>query len=1188
MTIRNPVSALQNIFFDTEQVDDTDLTLEQQFNNTIESGIIANHFGYGVLPESLVPSVLFDSSKTVGFLDGIAIPTQNQPSDKNFGNQLSITLSGSSAGGRKSVKVGVIGLDFQSNLQYETFYFFANETQIGSQHFTEILTLLFNDFIGDPSLSLNLGGELVIQQANPMTLSRDPIMVAQDIQPNLFFRDFFLDGPVSLQALLQGAMPLYNINTLDIMTTEAAQLTLSSGDVTTQIGEKFLATTNNIQAITLLLSVQNLVVGQENNLGWNGDLVLSIYPLQSSVSCPTDIAPSTAIQFPPSDIPIAQLSYNYNSLMAAGTVLDGVPQPVQFIFSNTPAGAGTVITPGNYYAVTLKRSGSANQCDILIAAGTNLIPNSEVTMFAGDLWVDVPDQQLWFQVWTDAAKVSDGQAYENGFGVIIPKTDQNPTTLATQDYSLGGIQFSGSTIFNAVLSAVTSETVPVSDPRTGNPVLTRQQFVPQVQLLNPIDLTNLESASEPLLLGAIVDKNIKFINSISTKIQSNLHSATIVNNKMYIKIIDDPTDTGRYDTTVTALQSELLNGMFVGAQIFPNGTNPNTYYRIANAQLCSYLLGDVNGDGIIDDSDLNLLNSYLGYNMNVGLPLNTIYVSDGYTTTTCTNGYTTLTQPFVDQFTVQFQLVDPNTGVIVADGYDGVLVANPNDNRLAQFTSASVVFNNIVGLSSYQLMVVTPSVPQDFGMFTITSLDPIADVITIQKVYLDGDTMGQLLRSDINGDFIITQTDGYLLNAYIERQMLSQAPTTTYPAPATNPYTNIGLPFNVVVFTVEQFVDRNDDYTPLTVGRAQSIHPSPDIFESDGYFAQHNFYYQPVPITIQQLLNWDEFLITSSSRPKQVPTVFTYLNGFSQNSCNLDGVTCNVYGSPPAFDSGRVDVFVPNNLVIGAGGQVENPDGSYFKVDFEVGTIVLEIPDGLFGSERTIDLLSDFIATTTINGEATGLTKLGFPAMRFADCSNVTIDALANDQVRFSVSVQSFSPNTNGLSQDGYTGIIVDGKIGVAVDYTTGLLTLNFTNLYQDAVLQTLSTKIQVDVYLKKGGFNNQTLFVDSTQVQNMLSLISVFSGANDGGPSALVDLANDVTDILPIVHGGTGLNSVPSLSGYVLMTNGSGVSYQFLQSGIIPYTPTVPANWSGSPPTTVQEALDRLAAACVAAGHTP
>ena len=283
MTIRNPVSALQNIFFDTEQVDDTDLTLEQQFNNTIESGIIANHFGYGVLPESLVPSVLFDSSKTVGFLDGIAIPTQNQPSDKNFGNQLSITLSGSSAGGRKSVKVGVIGLDFQSNLQYETFYFFANETQIGSQHFTEILTLLFNDFIGDPSLSLNLGGELVIQQANPMTLSRDPIMVAQDIQPNLFFRDFFLDGPVSLQALLQGAMPLYNINTLDIMTTEAAQLTLSSGDVTTQIGEKFLATTNNIQAITLLLSVQNLVVGQENNLGWNGDLVLSIYPLQSSV-----------------------------------------------------------------------------------------------------------------------------------------------------------------------------------------------------------------------------------------------------------------------------------------------------------------------------------------------------------------------------------------------------------------------------------------------------------------------------------------------------------------------------------------------------------------------------------------------------------------------------------------------------------------------------------------------------------------------------------------------------------------------------------------------------------------------------------------------------------------------------------------------------------------------------------------
>ena len=85
------------------------------------------------------------------------------------------------------------------------------------------------------------------------------------------------------------------------------------------------------------------------------------------------------------------------------------------------------------------------------------------------------------------------------------------------------------------------------------------------------------------------------------------------------------------------------------------------------------------------------------------------------------------------------------------------------------------------------------------------------------------------------------------------------------------------------------------------------------------------------------------------------------------------------------------------------------------------------------------------------------------------------------------MAVQSFSPNVNGYSPDGYYGAIVDGKMGVSMDYATGLLTLNFSNLYQDPIMQTLSTKIQINVFLKKGGFNNQPLFVDSTQVLKYL-----------------------------------------------------------------------------------------------------
>jgi hypothetical protein len=1151
MTKRNPVSSKQNIWFDAQQVDNTDLTLEQDHNDVIESGIINNHIGTGVLPEVLVENIIFDSLLSTGFLDGIAILPQNQPVDNNLGNQLELELTDSQAASRRNIKVGIIGLDFESNLQYETFVFKANEVQVTRKHFTKILVLLFNDFIGDPDLSFNLGGRLIIREAKPMTLSRGPLMAAQDVEPNLFFRDFFLDGPISLQALLQGAMPLYNIDTLNILTNELDNKPLLNGDVTTQIGQKFQATTNNIQKVQFLLSARNLDVSHEDDLVWNGDLVISIFPLQSNIDCASDIAPTLPIDFPPHNIPAAQLSVNFSSLQAAGIVLDSVPQPVDFVFSNSSVAGGNVIIPGNYYAVTIKRAGSANKCDILIAVGSDQVPNSRITTFTGSLWVDIPEQDLWFRVWTDAAKVSDGQAYESGHGIIIPKTTQDAESLATVDNSFEDLQFVGNDVFRAVVAADTEESVPVPDQRTGNPVLSRKQFVPNIQLLNTIDITNLEKTAEPLLLGAISDKNRKFFDSISALIGSSLYSATFVKDELIIRIVDDPTDSVRFDTSVGSLVTNLLNGDFVGAKIIPNSFNPSVGYRIASAKLASGILGDVNGDGQINSEDLDLLASYYGMDLNVGLPTNTVITTDGYTTTYA-NGYTTYTNPFSNLFGLSFQLVDPTSGTVVAEGTDGVLVANPSDPRLAQFTSASLVFNTIIGLSTYKLVVFAPFNVENNGAFDITALDSDSDVITIRKIYLTGDAIMNMLRADIDGDFRITFDDGYLLQSYIDKLPLSFSPTSTFPGPSTNPYTKIGTRFNAIRFRLEQYIDRADDYTSNSNDRDNVLHSVPDIFLNDGYFADHNFYNDAIPITIQKQLTWDESLIVTNSRPKLVPSIFTSLNGYTNHLCNIPGVNVSIYGSEPDFDKGRVDLFAPDNVIIGQGGELHRPDGNFYKVDFEVGTIILEIPDGLFGSEKTINIMDDFISDYTGDGR----TRLGFPSMKYADCSYVGADDLANDKVRFSVSVQSFSPNTSGLSTDGYGGVVVDGKIGVSIDYKTGLLTLNFTNLFQDELLRTLSTKIQVHVYLKKAGFNNKPLFVDATKVQNMLKLISVFSGAVEGGPSALVDLAADISGVLPIIHGGTGLNTVGPF-GTVLMSTGSGLNYQFIYdlTGVIPFS---------------------------------
>ena len=1185
---RSTVSAERPIWYNDQQVDETDLNAEQTANQTIQASIISNHIGDGILPQNLVANIIFDSSLAIGYLDGLAISAQNQPTDTNFGNQLSISLTGSTASGLRSVKVCIIGFDFQDNLQYETFYFFTNETQVSSFHYTQVLLLLFNDLVGNPEVSFNLGGDLIISEANPMTLSRDPIMVAQDQYPNLFFRDFFLDpslGNISLLTFLQTALPLYNIADLNINTEPLALLPILVNDVTTQIGQKFQASSNNIQKITLLLAVQNTVSGQQNNLLWNGDIIVSIYPLEDSVACETDLAPSTPIQFPPSNIPIAQISYNYTSLQGAGIVLNSVPQPVDFVFSNSPIATGNVLVSGNYYAATIKRSGSANQCNILVAIGNDILgDNSYITTFSGNLWVDIPTENLWFRIWQDAAKVSDGQAYDDGNGVAIPKTTQDSTTLATINNVFGNLPFTGNTIYQAVLQAITQDNTPVPDQITGNPVDSRQEYVPQVSLMSAVEVSSLEITSDPLILGNIMDGNIKFFTTGAPPITSVLYSATMAQDQLLIRIVDDPTDVVRFNTAVSGLATNLLNGNLVDALIIPDQTGaPATSYRIAEAELCSMIVGDVDGDGIITLNDLNLLNTFLGYNLNVGLPAVSV-ITTNYTTTTVSNGYQALTQPFANLFDIAFQLVDPNTGSVVADGYDGVLVADPTNPAQAQFTSASITFNNIVGLLTYQLVILSNGANgADYGGWTIVSLDSTLDVITLQKIYLTGTTLGQMLRADINGDFIITAADGYLLESYLQRYPDPTIPAPSYPAPTSDPFTKIGTRFNIIQLRLEEFVDRHDDYAADPDTRAISVHPVQNIFASDGYLAQHNFYYQPITMSITQQLVWDPSLIVTSTLPRLVPAIYNQINGFTENFCVVDGIQCNTYPIPQAFDPGRVDFFVPNNLIIGNGGQLWQPDGDFYKVDFECGIVVLEIPDGLFSSEKTIDIMTDFVIDYTRNGA----TRLGFPSMRFADCSFVSAEALANNQIQFSVSVQSFSPNTNGLTSDGYSGVIVDGKMGIAFSPTTGLLTINFTNLYQDAILQTLSTKIQVQVFLKKGGFNNQPLFVDSATVQNMLSLISTFSGANVGGVSALVDLGNDVNNILPILHGGLGLSSVGA-TGTVLVSNGAGVSYQFLTAQSISYTPLVSANWSGTAPTTVQTALDRMASLLVSLNSGP
>jgi len=1053
MTKRLPVSAFQNTWFDSQQVDSNDLLDEQTFNDQINSATIQNHFGSGILPAVLSQPVLFDSSLTVGLLDGKPILTQKQPSDTQTGVQLEVELSRSAVFGKKTVKVCVIGLDLNNNIQYDTFVFKKNEKQTTSKHYIHIVSILFNDLLGAEDKSFNLGGTVLIRESSPVSVSRDAKSLAQDIEPNLFFRDFFIDPAYSsLFTLLQAAVPGYNVDSLGISTSYRQLRKLPRNDVVTQIGQKFAATSNNIQKITVLLSVENDVT--PSDLSWTGDLVLSLYALQSSVACSTDIVPQLAIDFSPTNIPLAQASLNFATLQTAGSALDGYLQPIDFLFSNTNVANGG-LTVGSYYAWTLKRAGSADKCNILTAAASNKINDSHVTIFNGSVWADIKEEDLWFQIWSDAIKVSDGQAYDAGFGITIPKTKPDPMTGIIEDWSQNNISFTTTRKFIATISAATEESGTVQDQRTGNPVFSRKQTVPKIELLLPDELDQRKLTTEPLTIATIQDRNVKSIDISNATIVSKINQSTIFKNELLIKIIDDNTDPNINVNLVTAFN----NGDLIGARLIPNTTLPNIQYRIGKAEICTMLYGDVDGNGIVDDADLALATGLLGKSVGSS-PTIAKYLTD--------------TNYFVTNSGVTYNIYDATTLTVI---YSGICTLTVLPSGIeATITDASAVFTGITNILTYKVVVTGSFDTVNIGTFDIIFVQNGTN-IRIRKFYTDSETYLRILRSDIDGNGTVGVGDVSLLTQYVEK--IAPVPITTSPG------NRIGTPFKVMKLQLERLVDRSDDYPYNIANRATILHPRVDIVLSDTSLAARNYTTTPSTLNIIKTLTWSDDLIMTNGQGKLVACTFSGAVSTPLRSCEPKQVECGTYPVLAGTDPGRNDFFIPNNLIIGE--TLQNKDGSLYKMDLEIGTIVLEVPTILFLTEKTINIFTDFVAEVV---PGSGVTRIGYPAMKFSDCSFVpSLTATAQNQVRFSASIQSFYADLAGVSTDGYSGVIVDHRMGLHIDYVSGLLRMNFAYLLKDPTKLSLNTKVQIQVYLKKSGFNNNFVNVDASKLTSLLGL---------------------------------------------------------------------------------------------------
>ena len=270
------------------------------------------------------------------------------------------------------------------------------------------------------------------------------------------------------------------------------------------IGQKFQATTNNIQKISLLLSVQrNTLAVPGEEFDWTGDIVVGVRRLQTVTTCLTDTIPDTLIEFDPEPAPIAEVSFDQDKMADLGISLTDSPQAVDFIFTQSLLANPNLepsIVPGAYYIVTIRRTGNVSKGTLVLQEAANtdadpdVVDNMRMSVFSQNKWTDVPEGDMWFKVFTDAVRISDGTAFDNGHQITSPRTKKNAQGIEEPfiegDHSL--IDVSQTAENFVVIQKKDLFTTPEPHPATGNLVFTRIEDAPDVAVVSQTTLETLD------------------------------------------------------------------------------------------------------------------------------------------------------------------------------------------------------------------------------------------------------------------------------------------------------------------------------------------------------------------------------------------------------------------------------------------------------------------------------------------------------------------------------------------------------------------------------------------------------------------------------------------------------------------------------------------------------------------------
>lgn len=621
-------------WFDGMEVTESEMDTEQ---TAWHGGLSTNadiQIGSGVDQEFVTQRVLFDTADLPASIttlidnqtfdgepiyptDTLGLTVYTQPSDTTEGAQLEVELTGATLTGSPTTKVYIFGTKFGGGFVHEVLVFDKNESQITETHFVTIAALMTQDFRGNQNTSttgtasVNRGGRLRILESKSMSLARDVIMASQAVEPNMDYVGFVpADVADTLDTLLDeiAATISKNKDDLNINVTATTTRKLSANDATGLIvGQKFKATTNNIQKVSVLLGVEeDTTATSGNEFNWSGDLVIGIRALQTTTTCPTDTIPNSAIEFEPEPSAIAEVSFDQGEMAELGITLNATTQVVDFVFTQSSLSNPNVtptLTVGSYYMLTIRRSGDISVGNIVLQEAANTTPSTStdemyMSVFAQNSWTDVPESDLWFKVYTDSIRVTDGTAFDDGVRVTIPRTKLSSSTSTTEPYVEGKhnlIDVARGTKNYVIVQESTEFSDAVSHPSTGNQVFSRITDSPEISILSESSVTTLIDAdNEPVILGSVNDANPR-------------SNPQILGTTMFPGLVTED------KFTIIQPSSDIRVNNLEGSILIPNTGKTQLQYRITKVEIFTDAYGDVDNDGDIDAADVTRAQALDGY-----------------------------------------------------------------------------------------------------------------------------------------------------------------------------------------------------------------------------------------------------------------------------------------------------------------------------------------------------------------------------------------------------------------------------------------------------------------------------------------------------------------------------------------------------------------------------------------------